>query len=98
MNIRLDVLGKAVSLPFAGVGGGVLATWVPAKAKNKNKNVPTNSPKAATMLLRFVGGSVNMGSLPDDPFWPASEGKEIMRCGAGRLIVADFGVGALEDT
>ena len=68
MNIRLDVLGKAVSLPLTGVGAGVLATWVPAKAKNKNKNVPTNSPRAATMLLRFVSGLVNMGSLVGEPF------------------------------
>lgn len=26
----------------------VFATWVPEKAKNKNMNVPTNSPRKAT--------------------------------------------------
>lgn len=81
MNMRLDVLGKGVSLPFAGAGAGVLATWVPAKPKNKNKNVPTNSPNAATILLRFVNGLVNMGSLVGEPFCPASEAKESMRWG-----------------
>jgi hypothetical protein len=99
MKIKLDVLGKGVSLPFTGTGAGVLATWVLANAKNKKRNVPTNSPRAATMLLRFVSDLVNMGSLVGEPFWPASEAKESMRHGllAEGLIVASVCVETVGD-
>lgn len=43
-------------------GLGVLDTWVPAKEKNKKRNVPTNSPTVAMKLLRVVSAIPNMGS------------------------------------
>lgn len=44
---KLEVLG---SDPFGAIG--VLDTWVPAKEKNRNKNVPTNSPTAQSRSYR----------------------------------------------
>ena len=35
----------------------MLATWVPAKAKNRNRKVPTNSPAMAMKWLRGTLGS-----------------------------------------
>ena len=35
----------------------ILATCVPAKAKNRNDMVPTNSPITATVCPRLVGGN-----------------------------------------
>ena len=35
----------------------MLATWVPANAKKRKKIVPANSPMAATMCPRAVGGA-----------------------------------------
>ncbi len=49
-------------------GAGVLATWVPAKAKNKNKKVPTNSPRKATVLFRVVRGRASIGRAGVDLF------------------------------
>jgi len=43
------------------VVGDVLATCVPAKAKSRKRNVPTNSPRVATRLLRAVGGRESIG-------------------------------------
>jgi hypothetical protein len=78
--MRLDVLGKDAFLPFGVVGGGgVLAIWVPANAKKRNRKVPTNSPKPATILLRTVEGLLSMGSLVGDSLRAASEVKESMR-------------------
>ena len=34
-----------------------MATWVPAKAKNRNRKVPTNSPAMAMKWLRGALGS-----------------------------------------
>ena len=34
----------------------ILATWVPAKAKNRKEIVPTSSPMTATVWPRVVGG------------------------------------------
>lgn len=45
---KLEVLGGD---PFGAIG--VLDTWVPAKEKNRNKNVPTNSPIAQSRSYRI---------------------------------------------
>jgi hypothetical protein len=51
--------------PLASDAGMELATWVPAKAKKRKRQVPTNSPRAATVLLRRVAGRVSMGRAWD---------------------------------
>ena len=66
MNANTAKSGGAGSPFTPGLGTGVLAIWVPAKAKNKKRKVPTNSPRAATVLLRRVAGRVSMGSAPED--------------------------------
>src|SRR3954452_10483298 len=51
--------------PLASDAGMELATWVPAKAKKRKRKVPTNSPRAATVLLRRVVGRISMGRAWD---------------------------------
>jgi len=60
MKINPAMFGGASPLPLgpSGTAPGVLATCVPAKAKNRKRKVPTNSPRAATVLLRRVAGRV----------------------------------------
>jgi len=60
MKINPAMFGGTSPLPPgpSGTAPGVLATWVPAKAKNRKRKVPTNSPRAATVLLRRVAGRV----------------------------------------
>jgi hypothetical protein len=41
-----------------GGGGGVLATWAAENAKNRKRNVPTNSPVMATKWLRALFGRI----------------------------------------
>jgi len=85
--MRLAELGNGIA---SSLGGPVLAICVPAKEKKRNKKVPTNSPKAATMLFRVVEGLASMGS-PDwapCPFGPGSELKESKRCLQGVLMLA----------
>jgi len=41
----------------------ILATCVPAKAKNKKNIVPANSPMAATIWPRVVGGALRRMSF-----------------------------------
>jgi hypothetical protein len=74
-------------------GAGVFAIWVPAKAKNRNRNVPTNSPSMATRLFLVLSGLRSIGRAPPgEPGvvapdclertrvnrWPCSD---ILRCG-----------------
>jgi hypothetical protein len=51
-EIRISTDGSWVS----GAGRVVMlfATWVPAKAKNKNMKVPTNSARQATLVFRTL--------------------------------------------
>lgn len=53
MYSRLAVLGVGAMLPSL---RAVLATCVAAKAKNRNMNVPTNSPISATMCFLKLSG------------------------------------------
>ena len=47
----------ALNGPVVGFAAAIkFATCVPAKAKNKNRNVPTNSPRKATSSLRIFCG------------------------------------------
>jgi hypothetical protein len=55
-NNRLDVFGWD-----PGGGIGVFEICVPAKEKNKNMNVPTNSPTTAIMLFRTVSSTLIVG-------------------------------------
>lgn len=55
----------------------VLATWVPERAKNRKRNVPTNSPAVATMWAREPWGKMwRRGSRLDFMLWgrPPLEG------------------------
>jgi hypothetical protein len=83
IKMRSGVLGNTMLLPGGGVAGAVVAIWVPAKAKKRNRKVPTNSPSPATVLLRIVDGFDNIGSLVvpfPRPMSPFSELKERRRC------------------
>jgi hypothetical protein len=53
---RLLALGKACAV-WAAI---MLATWVAANAKKRNRNVPTNSPVKAMKWLRAVNGIHDM--------------------------------------
>lgn len=68
-TIRLKPKAKAmysrllVEGSFAALAGAVLATCVPAKAKNKNKKVPTNSPIPKTRLVRMGCDMLAKGAM-----------------------------------
>lgn len=83
--MRLAELGKGTA---SVLGGPVFAICVPAKEKKRNKKVPTNSPKAATMLFRVVEGLASIGRPDCAPLGPGSELKESKRCLLGALMLA----------
>lgn len=93
-EINITVVGSgglptpwvAISLEALTAATDMLATWVPAKEKNKNKKVPTNSPTVATMLLRTVDGRANMGKGPD-PMCPFREEEALAAVVAVLLVL-----------
>lgn len=52
----------------------VLATWVAAKAKNRNRNVPTNSPRQEMNMWRALLGS---HEKPGNRFSPGRLGSSV---------------------
>lgn len=78
----------AASGAACGFGAGVCAICVPAKAMKRKRNVPTNSPRTATMLLRVVGARCSIGRE-----WPGLWMRRAWWCGTVRENI----VSVLED-